>query len=192
MQANKAGLPTWLDVVPFEEISSNQDPETPIFVDVGGSIGHQCAALKARHPNIPGRIIYQDLPPVIPHGLKIPGVEPMVHDFWQEQPVKGARIYYFRNILHDYPDDKCVALLKLTTAAMTEQSVIFIDELILANSKAYYQAAEMDLTMMITLAGAERTDKQWRALIDAAGLKIKEIFTYNKDVGDSILVLVPK
>lgn len=75
---------------------------------------------------------------------------------------------------------------------MTEQSVIFIDELILANSKAYYQAAEMDLTMMITLAGAERTDKQWRALIDAAGLKIKEIFTYNKDVGDSILVLVPK
>lgn len=75
---------------------------------------------------------------------------------------------------------------------MTEQSVVFIDELILANSKAYYQAAEMDLTMMITLAGAERTDKQWRALIDAAGLKIKEIFTYNKDVGDSILVLVPK
>ena len=75
---------------------------------------------------------------------------------------------------------------------MTEQSVIFIDELILANSKAYYQAAEMDLTMMITLAGAERTDKQWRALIDAAGLKIKEIFTYNKDVGDSVLVLVPK
>ena len=70
--------------------------------------------------------------------------------------------------------------------------MIFIDELILANSKAYYQAAEMDLTMMITLAGAERTDKQWRALIDAAGLKIKEIFTYNKDVGDSILVLVPK
>ena len=95
MQANKAGLPTWLDVVPFEEISSNQDPETPIFVDVGGSIGHQCAALKARYPNIPGRIIYQDLPPVIPHGLKIPGVEPMVHDFWQEQPVKGKSILAF-------------------------------------------------------------------------------------------------
>lgn len=75
---------------------------------------------------------------------------------------------------------------------MTEQSVIFIDELILANSKVYYQAAEMDLTMMITLAGAERTDKQWRALIDTAGLKIKDIFTYNKDVGDSVLVLVPK
>lgn len=95
MQANKAGLPTWLDVVPFEEISSNQDPETPIFVDVGGSIGHQCAALKSRYPNIPGRIIYQDLPPVIPHGLKIPGVEPMVHDFWQEQPVKGKSILAF-------------------------------------------------------------------------------------------------
>jgi demethylsterigmatocystin 6-O-methyltransferase len=34
----------------------------------------------------------------------------------------------------------------------------------------------MDLNMMLTLAGAERTDKQWRTLIDTAGLKTKEIY----------------
>jgi demethylsterigmatocystin 6-O-methyltransferase len=104
----------------------------------------------------------------------------------------GARIYYLRNILHDYPDEKCVTLLQNTAAAMDEHSVIFIDELILSNYKSYYQAAEMDLNMMLTLAGAERTDKQWRALIDAAGLQIKEIFTYDRDVRASIIVVERK
>jgi demethylsterigmatocystin 6-O-methyltransferase len=104
----------------------------------------------------------------------------------------GARIYYLRNILHDYPDEKCVAILQNTVAAMDEQSLIFIDEMILSDFKPYYQAAEMDLMMMLGLAGAERTDKQWNVLIDTAGLKIKEVFTYNTLMRQSILVLVRK
>jgi demethylsterigmatocystin 6-O-methyltransferase len=104
----------------------------------------------------------------------------------------GARVYYFRNILHDYPDEKCLAILKNTAVAMDEHSLIFIDEMILSAFKPYYQAAEMDLMMMLALAGAERTDKEWETLIDAAGLKIKEIFTYNKLVRQSIIVLVRK
>ena len=75
---------------------------------------------------------------------------------------------------------------------MDETSVICIDEMILSDFKPYYQAAEMDLLMMLTLAGAERTDKQWETLIDAAGLKIKDIFTYNKLTRQSVLVLVRK
>lgn len=96
MEAHKAGLPTWLDVVPFRQICTNKNPETPIFVDVGGSMGHQCAALKAKYPDIPGRIIYQDLPPVIEHGLRIPGVESMAYDFYQQQPIKGKSNLYYR------------------------------------------------------------------------------------------------
>ena len=88
MQAGR-GKATWLDVVPFEELCQNKDPEKAIFVDIGGSIGHQCAALRAKYPNTPGRVIYQDMASVITHGLFIPGVEAMVHDFWEEQPIKG-------------------------------------------------------------------------------------------------------
>jgi demethylsterigmatocystin 6-O-methyltransferase len=79
-----------------------------------------------------------------------------------------------------------------TAASMDDDSLIFIDELILSNYKAYYEAAEMDLTMMVTLAGEERTDEQWRTWIDTAGLKTKEIFTYNKEVRQSIIFLVRK
>ena len=85
-----------------------------------------------------------------------------------------------------------MTLLQNTAAAMSDDSLIFIDEMILSNSNASFQAAAMDLNMMITLAGAERTDKQWRALTDTAGLTIKEIFTYNQEVRESILVLARK
>jgi demethylsterigmatocystin 6-O-methyltransferase len=85
-----------------------------------------------------------------------------------------------------------VTLLQNTAAAMSDDSLIFIAEMILSNSNASFQAAAMDLNMMITLAGAERTDKQWRALTDTAGLTIKEIFTYNQEVRESILVLARK
>lgn len=75
---------------------------------------------------------------------------------------------------------------------MDDQSVILIDEMILSTFKPYYQAAEMDLMMMLTLAGAERTDQEWETLINGAGLKIKEIFTYDKLMRQSVIVLVRK
>ena len=90
MTASREGQNIFLDVFPFEkELTSDSKPETPLFVDVGGSIGHQCVALKRKLPNTPGRVILQDLPPVIAHAIPAEGVEPMAHDFMTEQPVKG-------------------------------------------------------------------------------------------------------
>lgn len=90
MTASREGQNTFLDIFPFEkEVASNMKPETPLFVDIGGSVGHQCVALKKRLPKIPGRVILQDLPPVIAHAIPEEGVEPMAHDFMTEQPIKG-------------------------------------------------------------------------------------------------------
>ena len=94
ISASREGQNIFLDVFPFEkEITSNSKPETPLFVDIGGGIGHQCVALKKKLPNTPGRVILQDLPPVIAHAMSAEGIEPMVHDFTTEQPIKG--ISYF-------------------------------------------------------------------------------------------------
>lgn len=91
------GQTNWLDVIDFEaliKIDGTDDdaitPETPVFVDVGGGIGSQCAILKAKLPNLPGRVILQDLPVALQHALPTEGVEIMAHNFWTEQPVKGG------------------------------------------------------------------------------------------------------
>ncbi|KAI1738165.1 hypothetical protein F4680DRAFT_426303 [Xylaria scruposa] len=44
----------------------------------------------------------------------------------------GARVYYLRNILHDWPTSKCREILENVKIAMTKDSVILIDEMVLS------------------------------------------------------------
>ena len=92
----------FLDVYPFRwEHCNDLNPETPIFVDIGGGIGHQCLELKKRLPDVPGRVVLQDLPPVIAQALPCDGVENTVHDFRTEQPIKGITPQrYYRQESH--------------------------------------------------------------------------------------------
>ena len=91
MTAQREGQKIWLDVFPFEDqLCYGVTPDTPLLVDVGGGVGHQCIALKTRLPHVLGRIILQDLPEVVAQAIPMEGVEPMAYDFWKPQPVKGA------------------------------------------------------------------------------------------------------
>ena len=66
------------------------NPETPLFVDVGGGVGIQCVDLKKRLPSsVQGRIVVQDQPPVVAQAIQMDGVEAMSYDFWEAQPIKG-------------------------------------------------------------------------------------------------------
>ena len=222
MSASREGQKTWLDVVPFEkEFCQDLKPDTPLFVDVGGGIGQQCLALKTRFPNLPGRIILQEMPQTLPQVLPVDGMEKMAHDFWTLEPVQGkspsknrpnlihlfgmcermtkpvsfhagARVYYLRNIMHDYPDEKCIIILQQIMKAMNSSSVIAIDDMILPNCGASWRAAALDMTMMASMAAMERTEKQWLALLDAAGLKMKKRYTYTEELQDSVILAVPK
>ena len=91
MTVQHEGSNVWLDKFPFESdiCRGSVDPETPIFVDIGGGLGHQCQLLQDRLPNIPGRLILQDQAPAIGQSLPLIGVEKMVYDLLTPQPVKG-------------------------------------------------------------------------------------------------------
>lgn len=80
---------TWLSVFPVEEETQGWDPEIAVYVDMGGSVGHQCARFKEQFPNVPGRVVLQDLPKTVEAALPTPGVEVMAHDFFKPQPIKG-------------------------------------------------------------------------------------------------------
>ncbi|KAL9032797.1 MAG: hypothetical protein Q9214_007806 [Letrouitia sp. 1 TL-2023] len=128
------------------------------------------------------------MPAVIERALPLMGVEKMPYDFWTPQPVKGAKAYYMRNILHDYPDDKCVTILQNTIGAMGEDSQLLIDEMVVPAKGAHPQATQYDMAMMACLAAIERSEKQWHDLLDAAGMKLVRIVTYNNLTGQSIIV----
>ncbi len=90
----------------------------------------------------------------------------------------GARVYYLRNVLHDWPDDMCRLILSHLASAMTPgYSKILANELVLPDQGCGIIAAQVDITMMACVAAEERSETQWHELVDSAGLKIEEIWT---------------
>ena len=90
MSYRRKGMANWLDVYPVEQETKGWNPTDAVFVDIGGNIGHQCAELKAKYPDLPGKVVLQDLPQPINQALQTPGVLNMIYDAFDPQPVKGA------------------------------------------------------------------------------------------------------
>ncbi|KAJ5525459.1 hypothetical protein N7494_012109 [Penicillium frequentans] len=191
LTTNRTGRPTFLDVYPFLERATGLSPERVLFVDVGGGFGQQAIAFREKYPQLEGRVIVQDLAPTLAHALKHPKVGTSEQDFFQPQTIKGAKFYYLRNIFHDWPDDKAKIILKNTVDALADDSLILIDDMVLPNVGVHWQAAQLDILMMTTLAARERTQDQWYQLLENAGLKVNSITTYTSSLKDSILEVVP-
>ncbi|KAG5742681.1 hypothetical protein H9Q70_014582 [Fusarium xylarioides] len=186
----------WLSVLPLDdEIKSWQasDPDRVLFVDIGGGMGHQCIRLRDKYPDVPGRVILQDMPITVgripkpmPHGI-----EAMPYNFDEPQPIKDAKFYYTRNILHGLPDSGCIAVLKNVAAAMNTESLLVIDDLVVPDEGACTPACQLDFIMMASIAGKKRTRDQWYKLLDAAGFKISQVLTYTWPLQDSLIIATP-
>jgi hypothetical protein len=78
---------------PFtQELGALARDDGVTIVDVGGGRGHILRQIRETEPGLKGRFILQDRPIVIEENgceLESHGIEPMAHDFFQAQPVKG-------------------------------------------------------------------------------------------------------
>ncbi len=125
------------------------DKKPVTFVDVGGSHGEASIALAEKHPQL--RCIVQDLPKVIdgaesrlPEHLK-GRVSYVAHDFWTEQIVKGADIYFFRWIFHDWADTHAVNILRQLINALVPGARIIINDACVPPPRVLPIKQEMDL-----------------------------------------------
>ncbi|KAF2149275.1 O-methyltransferase [Myriangium duriaei CBS 260.36] len=193
MTVQRHGMPTWLDVYPWQCAAKEVEPERVFFVDVGGGTGHQCIALRKMLPDLSNRIINQDLPPSLAQAGSPPGVEMMVQDFFEPQKIQGAKIYYMRNILHDYPDHRATTILANTREAMkaTPDSVLLIDEMFLGTKGVHWEATQLDINMMFCLSAIERTESLWNDLLSKSGFSIRKRYPYTERLGDCVLECVP-
>ncbi|KAF2158703.1 hypothetical protein M409DRAFT_38132 [Zasmidium cellare ATCC 36951] len=143
MQGMQANFTHWMEWFPKEALfgSGERTPET-FLVDVGGGYGHDISALAATYPDEPIRMVLQDLPGVLEEGeerRKQAGqvldsrIQRQPHDFFSEQPVKGAEVYYMHKILHDWPDKDCIIILERIRDALAPGSRILVNDCILLN-----------------------------------------------------------
>ncbi|KAI0152043.1 putative O-methyltransferase [Hypoxylon sp. NC0597] len=182
----------WVDWFPVEEeiIKGATVPEkSPLLVDVGGGKGHDLLAFCRRYPRQEGRLILQDLAPVIDgiDGID-PAIELMKYDFFTEQPIEGARSYFYHHILHDWSDRKCLEILKHVKKAMKPgYSKLLLHEMIIPEQGASTFHAMLDMTMMAFNSGMERTERQWKELLEEAGLVVVKIWLPPQDDADGIV-----
>lgn len=83
-----------------------------------------------------------------------------------------------RAILHDHLDDKAILILKNIMQVMEKDSLILLDEMVLPSHNVDWFATQTDLTMLAAFGSMERTETQWKSLLNSVGLKVRRIVTY--------------
>ncbi|MCJ1311254.1 hypothetical protein MMC25_004925 [Agyrium rufum] len=175
----------WFEFCPVEDLLFNsfKGGDNPLLIDIAGGRGHCLEALKNCFPDAPGQLILQELPETLNDITDLRhDIIKMPYNFFTPQPVQGARGYYFRSIFHDWSDDKAGEILRHTAAAMTRgYSRLLIFECVLPDVGVPLYPALLDINMMTLFSGMERTETQWKELLDSAGLKVVKFWGIGKD-----------
>lgn len=163
----------------------------PVLVDVGGADGTTIVKILEAHPDIRAeQCVLEDLPRSIELGRKnssLPqGVQFQAHDFFQPQPVKNAKAYLLRAVCHDWSDTSVIKILSNIASAMSIDSKLLIADNVLPEGAVKGMAAYMDL-MMLCIGGKERTKSNFEEVLDAAGLKLDEIYLAGHETGFAIV-----
>jgi len=100
-------------------------------VDIGGSHGEAAFALARCYPHL--HLIVQDLFDVVSNSKErwSFNVKLMVHDFFQEQPMKEADVYLYRSILHNWPDEYCIKILRALVPALKKGAKVLVMDVVM-------------------------------------------------------------
>lgn len=108
----------------------------------------------------------------------------------------GAKFYYLRRILHDWPLAQSKVILANLAAAMDSGSRILLDEISLPDVNASPRATMQDIALMVQMAGIERTRSEWKELVDGVEdkegqklLEVESVYEYNKEGNVCVTVL---
>ena len=98
---------------------------------------------------------------------KIPG------DFFKEVPPANA--YIMKHIIHDWDDERSVAIMKNIHRAMVGDGKLLLAEMIVPEGNVPHPSKSLDLEMLVSPGGIERTEDEYRELYDAAGFRLNRI-----------------
>ena len=149
-----------------------------VVVDVGGGRGDLIASVLVANPAMEG-VLY-DLPQGSAEArsvLQAKGVEDRCHiktgSFFDSIP-SGGDVYVLSRILHDWPDDKAAIILANCRKAIKDDGTLLIRDNVLSDGDP--QGSTLDVTMLIMTGGEERTEPEWRNLLQSAGFALTRVY----------------
>lgn len=200
MQANtKHTLNPWTCIFPVKTMTDGLEDGQALLVDVGGGNGQDLRLVAEAIPALPpGSLVLQELPHVVEAislGELESTVEKQAYNYMNPQPVKGARYYYFKNVIHNLPDELAVKVLQNQAAAMSEDSRLLIYERFKglpgppesADFAAFSSLTAQDVFMMGLFSSQERWRAQYQEILRQAGFEIVEVHEPRKGDGSKLM-----
>lgn len=142
-------------------------------IDAGGGRGALLKGLLGHHPALAGCLL--DLPEVVA-GATVPAdlsvrLKVAAADLFRPWPERGDAIILAR-VLHDWPDADAVKILVRSRAALEPGGRVYVLELILRDDSP--NGGLLDLNMLVMTGGRERSEADFRSILNAAGLRLVE------------------
>jgi hypothetical protein len=148
-------------------------------IDVGGGRGALIRAFLRAYPKATG--ILFDRPPVIEalsRSIEAMGLANRCHlvagDFFETIPAGGGA-YLLKDIVHDWPDDRAVAILRNCRRAMRADARLLLIERVVPSGNEPSAAKLADINMLVITGGLERTEAEYRTLLSAAGFRLTRV-----------------
>jgi hypothetical protein len=150
------------------------------IVDVGGGDGSLMISILQKNSTLTGVVI--DLPHVaekakvrIAEAGLADRCEIIGGDIFQMVP-SGGDAYILSRVIHDWDDERAIALLQSCSRAMPLRTKLLLIERSLPGRLDQSAISRMvvmsDLTMMVMNGGRERTASEYRAVLEAAGFRL--------------------
>jgi hypothetical protein len=151
----------------------------PTIVDVGGGHGPLLAAILASAPASRG-VLY-DLSSVVaeaPGLLRKQNVADRVQlaegSFFDSVPSDGDA-YVLKNIIHDWPDETALQILRNVRAAAQPGGTVLLVEFVIPKHNRDFPGKWVDLEMLLNLGARERTAAEYRNLLSEAGFRMTRV-----------------
>ncbi|MFJ9027656.1 methyltransferase [Streptomyces sp. NPDC102274] len=153
-------------------------PAGQMVADIGGADGSVLAQLIADRPERTGVIL--DLPAVEPAAtshLAERGLDDRITftagDFFESVP--AADVYVLSFILHDWDDETSVRILESIRKAANPGTRLLVLEGVIPPGDTPHMMKMVDLTMLGMLPGRERTEPEYRTLLERAGFTLDRV-----------------
>jgi hypothetical protein len=149
------------------------------LVDIGGGTGALLTGILREHPGVRGTLfdqphVVRGAAPVLESAGVADRVTVVAGDFFT-QVLAGADAYLLRKILHDWDDAHCLRILRTVRQAATSNSRLLIVEAVVGPPNEDPHSKFLDLMMLVSAGGCERTEPQWQTLLAEGGFHLERI-----------------
>ncbi|XP_027856982.1 acetylserotonin O-methyltransferase 2 isoform X3 [Xiphophorus couchianus] len=160
-------------------------------VDLGGCTGALANEMARAYPA--SSVTVFDLPEVVEAAQKHfkqedSGVTFQSGDFFSGE-IPSADLYVLARVIHDWPEEKCLALLKkIYETCKPGGGVLLVEALLFENRRGPIMAQIFSLNMLVQTQGRERTPSEYTHMLNKSGFRNVQVCRTGKSY-DAILAV---